>query len=290
MLTQHEKMCAEAIFAGGVWTWSGFLPQVDLTWETMEPALKVCARHKVNTVMATMWGDDGQETMHSLALNQLPIFSECCWRPEAADRVTIRATGEFLTGLHRDAYEAFRHFYPGAEDSRPGKSLIWCDLLYPLGPQGELLQDVTQRSAKALEMLAPYQDDLRCAYASAIFALIRYKGSIMQEIRQRYLADDKAWLSQVAQEDIPALIECYRDLRDLHRRIWEREFKRNGWEVIALRYSAVIGRLVDVQDALKRYVNGQLDTIEELDEPVMDTQRWRMMKQYSFYVSPMFEI
>ena len=59
---------------------------------------------------------------------------------------------------------------------------------------------------------------------------------------------------------------------------------------MALRYSAVIGRLVDVQDALKRYVNGQLDTIEELDEPVMDTHRARAMKQYSLLVSPMYEI
>ena len=59
---------------------------------------------------------------------------------------------------------------------------------------------------------------------------------------------------------------------------------------MALRYGAVMGRLADVQDALERYASGALDTLCELDEPVMDTQRWRMMKQYSFYVSPMFEI
>ena len=287
MLTQHEKMCAEAIFAGGVWTWSGFLPQVDLTWETMEPALKVCARHKVNTVMATMWGDDGQETMHSLALNQLPIFSECCWRPEEADRETIRATGEFLTGLHRDAYEAFRHFYPGAEDSRPGKSLIWCDLLYPLGPQGDKLANSIDRAKEALAALAPYTEDLRCAYAAKLFEIIRHKGSLMQEIRARYLAGDKAWLGQMAEEDIPALMESYRELRDLHRRLWESEFKRNGWEVIALRYGAVMGRLEDVQHAVRRYADGELSSLCELDEEPLPTGR-SYNEWYRTQVSPAY--
>ncbi len=273
MLTQHEKMCTETIFAGGVWTWSGFLPDVDITWDTMTPALQVCARHQVNTVMATMWGDDGQETMHSLALNQLPIFSENCWRPEAADRETIRATGEFLTGLHRDAYEAFRLFYPGGDFTRPGKSMIWCDLLYPLGPQGENLQCCTERADEALAVLAPFAEDQRCAYAVKLFEIVRHKGLLMQEIRARYQAGDKAWLGQMAEEDIPALMESYRELRDIHRAMWEKEFKRNGWEVIALRYGAALGRLEDVQHAVLRYAEGELANLCELDEEPLKPDR-----------------
>lgn len=290
MLTQHEKMSADTIFAGGVWTWSGFLPQVDYTFATMEPGLRVCARHKVKTVMATMWGDDGQETVHSLALSQLPIFSEACWRPEEADRETIVATGEFLTGLNRAAYEAFALFHPGPVDDRPGKGMIWCDLLYPLGPQGEELQGCIDRSRKALDMLAPYQDDLRCAYASALFEVIRQKGLIMQELRQRYLAGDKAWLRQTAEEDIPALIEDYRALRDVHRKIWESEFKRNGWEVIALRYGSVIGRLEDVSYSLQRYASGELATLCELDEEPLDPTRKYGTQFYNVYVSPVFSL
>ena len=288
-MTQHEKM-GEPVFAGGIWVWNSFLPLVDFTYETMEPALQVCAKHKVKTVMATMWGDDGQETVHSLALNQLPIFSEACWRPQDCSREIVKATGEFLTGLSRQAYEAFGLFHEGVVEKREGKAMIWCDLLYPLGPQGELLQDVTQRSAKALEMLAPYQEDLRCAYASAIFELIRYKGGIMQEIRQRYLAGDKNWLLKVAREDIPALVERYRKLRDVHRQVWEKEFKRNGWEVIVLRYGGAIGRLEDVAYALERYVAGELDHLCELEEDPLPTERKSGSMDYQVYVSPVFKL
>ena len=49
--------------------------------------------------------------------------------------------------------------------------------------------------------------------------------------------------------------------------------KRNGWEVLALRYGAVIGRLEDAADALIRYADGKLDTLCELDETPLDPSR-----------------
>ena len=74
MLTQHARMGQQTIFAGGNWTWSGFLPQVKKTEATMYPALRACAKHQVDTVFATMWGDDGAETNTMLASSLLPWY------------------------------------------------------------------------------------------------------------------------------------------------------------------------------------------------------------------------
>ncbi|MBR4082302.1 MAG: family 20 glycosylhydrolase [Clostridia bacterium] len=290
MLIQHEKMSANTIFAGGVWTWSGFLPQVELTYETMEPGLRVCARHQVKTVMATMWGDNGQETNHFLALNQLPIFSESCWRPEEADRETVMATGEFLSGLPREAYHAFSLFYPGPVDKRPGKQTVWCDVLYPLGPQGEELQQMIARSDKALEILGKYQDDLRCSYAYALFDVCAKKGRLMQKVRDLYAAKDREGMKQAAQEDISALTEAYRFLREEHRAMWEHDYKRNGWEVIALRYGGVMGRLEDAQYALLRWCEGELDSLCELEEKALPNDRMYGAAFYKVCVSPTCEL
>ena len=95
----------------------------------------------------------------------------------------------------------------------------------------------------------------------------------MRETRERYLKGDRAWLRNAAENEIPALIRDYRALRDVHRAMWESEFKRNGWEVLALRYGAVIGRLEDAADALTRYADGKLDTLCELDETPLDPSR-----------------
>ena len=273
MLTQHEKMGPDTVFAGGVWVWSGFLPYVSYTYDTMEPALRVCARHRVNTVMATLWGDDGQETVHTLGSGQLPIFSEMNWRPDEADRETVKTTGEFLTGLNRNAYEAFGNFYSGGRGAYTGKTMIWCDLLYPVGLLGEDLENSIAKSKEALRALSPFRNDPRCDYAARLFEIIARKGGIMREMRERYLKGDRAWLRNAAENEIPALIRDYRALRDVHRAMWESEFKRNGWEVLALRYGAVIGRLEDAADALTRYADGKLDTLCELDETPLDPSR-----------------
>ena len=290
MLKEHARMGQNTIFAGGVWTWSGFLPQVDFTWATMEPGLRMCAKHKVKTVFATMWGDDGNETNHFLALNQAALFSEFCWRGDACTREDVEATGEFVSGLAREAYNAFALFYPGAVDDRPGKKLVYCDLLYPLGPNEKDTAASMKRSREALQILEKYRDRADCRYAYALFDVVWQKALLIAEIRAHYAAGERGWFAQAAEESIPALLAAYEELRDSHKALWQRDYKRNGWEVMALRYGAVMGRLEDVQDAFIRYAEGTLDTLCELDEPVMDTQRWRMMKQYSFYVSPMFEI
>jgi hypothetical protein len=91
----------------------------------------------------------------------------------------------------------------------------------------------------------------------------------------------------MAEEDISALMENYRELRDLHRRLWEREFKRNGWEVIALRYGAVLGRLEDVQHAVQRYAAGELTHLCELDEEPLPTGR-SYNEWYRTQVSPAY--
>ena len=75
MLAEHDRMNKQVIFAGGNWTWSGFLPHVNRTEVTTLPAMRVCVRRHTDTVLATMWGDDGHETDVFLALNQLPLFS-----------------------------------------------------------------------------------------------------------------------------------------------------------------------------------------------------------------------
>ncbi len=290
MLSQHEKMNANTAFAGGIWTWSGFLPHVNLTRNSMTPALKACAKHKVRTVMATMWGDDGTEIDYFLALSQLPIFSEYCWRGEACSDAIIAEVGEFLTGLPKNAYEAFSLLYPGDADVRTGKGLMYCDLLYPMMERDEKMEDCLPRFEKARQMLAPYQDNTQCIYADQIFAICEEKAKILRDTRAKYLAGDKAYLADLANSRLPALLGMYENMVKLHRAQWEASYKRNGWEVIALRYGAVVGRLKDVQYAIERYVKGELSTLCELDEEPLNCRRKAGMQFYNVFVSPTFSL
>lgn len=290
MLSGHAEMSPSTAFAGGIWTWSGFLPHVGRTRDTMEVGLRCCVRHGTKTVLATTWGDDGNESSPFLALNQLPIFSEYCWRGENCTHETIAKTGAFLTGLPDEAYNAFDLFYPDITDRRTGKALIWCDLLYPLGPREDELPAALERSRRAQAILSAYQDREDCRYASALFRVCEMKADLKIKIRPLYLKGDKDALRKIAQEDIPRLLDAYENLRKLHKAQWESVYKRNGWEVLALRYGSVEGRLRDVKESMLRWCDGTLANLCELDETPLDPTRKYGMQFYQVFVSPVFNL
>ena len=272
MFTQHKKM-GPTTFAGGVWTWSGFLPHLKRTEATMRPALRVAARHHIDTVFATMWGDDGAETNAFLALNQLPLFSESCWQgPDCPDE-DIARLGEKLTGVPHEAFLAFGEFYPTHREACTGKACIWADPLYPLTDFGhETPAEALPRFAAAAETLSRY-DLLETRYALQLFRTAIAKAEWIRDLRPAYLAGDKTYLRRAAEELIPRLQTLYRDLQKLHQQMWERDMRRNGWEVICLRYGGQIARLEDVQDEIRRYLAGALPAIVELDEEPLPAGR-----------------
>ena len=275
MITQHERMSRETVFAGGIWTWSGFLPHVALTERTMRPALAACSKHHVRTVMATFWGDDGAETDIFLALGMLPLFSEACWQGADCPQEEVALAGECLTGMSRGFLRAMSLFYPPEGDTLwPGKALIWCDPLYPLlEGQGEAPEAAAQRAEQALALLRAEKDGPERRYAEQVFETVIAKAALVVPLRRNYLAGDRDALSRAAQEQIPALLSRYDTLMRAHRTLWERDMKRFGWEVLCLRYGAVMGRLADVQDELRRYLAGELPSIPELDETPLCARR-----------------
>ncbi|MDO5376750.1 MAG: family 20 glycosylhydrolase [Clostridia bacterium] len=275
MLAGHQRMGRETVFAGGIWTWGGFLPHVKQTEASMRPALRACLARGVKTVFATLWGDDGAETNLFLASSMLPMFSEVCWQGETEDlEREIALSGECLTGLPDEALHAMGEFFADGDRGIAGKHLVWGDILLPLlYDEGDPFGEAQRRMRGALPVLRQHEERLDCRYAARLMELCARKAELMGSLRARYLAADRAYLAAVANEAIPALLSLYDELLGLHRRLWERDMRRFGWEVIALRYGAATGRLRDVQDELARYLSGELETIEELDAAPLPAAR-----------------
>ena len=273
MLEGHRRMGKEVVFAGGLWTWSGFLPQVKRTEATSFPALRACLKAGVNTVLATLWGDDGCETDYRLTLNQLPIYAEHCWLGDACTPEECHRQGERLTGLPQGVYEAMGAFYPNAEDLRPGKMLVYADPLYPLL---EGLWDLTgyaESLDKAAAVLAGRPKDPRCVYAGLLLTIARKKLAWISALRPAYVRGDRAEVSRMAREELPALRALYERLLTVWRDQWEEARKRNGWETPCARLGAVMARLDDVQHALLRWAEGQTDRVDELEEQPLPARR-----------------
>ena len=281
MLDEHARMGRGTIFAGGNWVWSGFLPHLKRTEATMVPGLKACARKQIDMVIATMWGDDGAETDYFLAAGMLPIFSENYWQGPDCEADAWRKAAETLTGLPWDVYTAFGESYPDTTEIYMAKRMIWGDPLYPLNLfKGDDPDSIIRRCGEAKKALEPYQDRADCAYVSLVLSLTAAKAELLRDLRAKYISGDREWLKYAAETLLPRIADLTDTLRTVHRDQWEATRKRFGWEVLALRYGAALSRLEDARRQLTRYLNGEIDTIEELEaepEPLNRWQRYRCL-------------
>ena len=276
MLQEHARMGRGTIFAGGNWMWSGFLPHLKRTEATMRPALRACAKAGVDQVIATMWADDGAETDHFLAAGMLPLFSEACWQGADFPAEELRRMSEALTGLPWEVYAAFGAAYPDETELYMPKRMIWGDPLYPLDLfRGDGAEAIQARCREARETLRPWLSREDCAYVDRALALIGAKAELLQSLRPAYRAGNRAALEEIRDRLLPEIIARTRSLREAHQAQWERNRKRFGWETLALRYGAALGRLEDVRDLLDRYLRGNLPVVEELEEEPLPLSRWQ---------------
>ncbi len=268
MLTEHERMGQKAIFAGGNWTWSGFVPQAGKTIRTMVPGLRVASRHMVDTVIITEWGDDGNETNTVLADFMLPLFSESCWQGPDVSEEEMRKAGMCLTGLPYDYPEICDAFYPQGDW---GKGLIWADPLLPLLPPGHVsLDDFAAGLGEAERKIDTLPDGTDKKYLSLVYLVAFDKATLLSDLKAAYLKSKQTGkreiLASFVEERLPVLQAEYHDLMLAHREQWMRDYKPQGWEMLAYRYGGMIARLEDAALALSSYIDGDEDTVPELEE------------------------
>ena len=285
MLLRHEEMQRPVWFAGGIHTWHGFLPDFRMADATMVPALEACLRHGVKHVLATIWGDDGNETDCFLALSRLALFSEACWTGKL-DEAQWKEMGRRISGREEAYIQAMAAFFPDTRDIRAGKGLIWGDMLYPFteypGVDMQAYEDALKKAAAALPEDA---DDVETEYARLTLRCAACKAEMMRRIRSAYQQGDRGQLSAAA-ADIPAAVELERSLMRAHRKLWWRDMKPQGWELLCRRYGATMTRMEDVQEELNAYLSGSLDRVAVLEEAPLPSGRKGGMQFYQTFSVP----
>ncbi|MEG1446965.1 MAG: family 20 glycosylhydrolase, partial [Ruthenibacterium sp.] len=155
MIARHRQF-SEPIFAGGIWTWTGFAANWGLTETTMRPALLTCKKMGIKRVIATVWGDNGTECGIDGALPGLSFFAEHGYIENPSD-AHLASRFAFCCKGRYESFMAMREFdeTPGCGKDNPAqvnpsKFLMWQDILtglfdkniagLPLGKHYEALE------------------------------------------------------------------------------------------------------------------------------------------------------
>lgn len=267
---QQEKLNNPTAFAGGIWSWDGFVPNFLYTMKTSMPALHAAIDHGVRTVFATAWGNDGTECDYRMMLSSLAVFSEMCWRGKSCTEDDIFRVAEYISGEGRELTLAVSDFACGEPGAvRLGKAMIYCDLLTDTLCRDVDFADMQARYTRSIAVLEKHPENPRQTYYLALFRAARGKAQLLATLRTAYAAGDSNALADAAQRQIPYVREQLDILYHAFCENWQQAYKPFDFERFAVRFGGLHYRLTYVAQVLADYVCGKRDRIEELEAPLV---------------------
>lgn len=273
LLGSHKLLDKPIVFAGGIWTFNGVAPNYGKTIISTNAALAACKKQGIESVYATLWGDDGAETPLDTALLGLQLFAEHQFNQEVSDELLaqrfMEIQNESMTSfLLLDRFDQT----PGVAENNPNGSAISKIILYQdllLGLYDETIShyELTNHYQKLAQELATCTSSSHSAELFAHYTrlaeLLVSKTDLGIQLQAVYLAGEKAKM-QILLTKVQQLKEQVEALRFGHRAIWFAASKAFGWEILDIRYSGILGRIETTTWRIQAWL-GHDQAIEELE-------------------------
>ena len=274
MIANHRQITDNIWFAGGAWTWKGMVPLNDYSLRTMRPALDACRDNRVRNVYITLWGDDGAECSRYAVLPSLFYLAQ--YARGVTDEAVIRQRFKRMFGLSFDDFMKLDlpNQLPTNQDAvNPSKYMLMADCLndfldYTVAPGSGEKYAAWERELAAVAKKSRTYGYLFDTEAK-LCGVLKYKYELGLRTREAYERGDQAELRRLAEQDYAAVIRLLPRLRDALEKQWFRENKPCGFDVQDLRFGGLLQRIKSTKKRILDYVNGKIDRIEELDEPLL---------------------
>lgn len=280
LIKEHLKMDRPIAFWGGVWIWGSLAANYNKTFSQSRVALQMCRKYEIKDVVATMWGDDGAETSVFESLLGMQLFAEYNFSESPSDE-QVKKMFKICTGYDMDAFLLFGldgMLHNEAIDNKIDdlwntiqvtKQLFYQDMLLGLFDknfENESLDEIYDKTYDALNKIPNQGDmDYLFEYHKQLVKTLRGKWSIGNRLNKAYKAGDKEKLSELAKE-MCEIIENMRLTYKLFRKVWTKDNKPFGLDVIDLRFGGVIARAESSYEQVQSYLTGESELIEELHE------------------------
>lgn len=276
-IKKHKELGKAPMFAGAVWSWLGFGVNYGKTFSTANKALTACKKEGVSEVFTTIWGDDCTESSIYSTLLGLQLYAEHGYSREV-DLKKVKDRFKYCTDANFDDFMDIKYIdeIPGTasgnpEGANPSKYLMWQDIL--LGQFDRNIRGLDIAGHYKNTALLMKESSVRNSKWSFLFDFLEkvcnvlsIKSDIGNRIIDAYKSGNREFLWLLSDVELPELAVRVADLRRLHRRLWMETNKPAGWEVLDLRYGAVLMRIDTAAARIAEYLDGRIKIIEELEE------------------------
>lgn len=258
----------ETIFAGGVWTWDGHAPNFRYTYDSTKPALEAAIDHNIKIVIATLWG--GGDVDHFKALDGLCAFSEFCYKGKECTEDDVYAAATHISGQSREFIDAVSEYYLGYIGSvRIGTGFFYADPMFNLLNYDVDYDEAIQRYTNALNIIEKHKTHKYYTYYSSLFKVVIEKARIFKSLRKEYKTGNREYLCEFANNTLPKLRRYYKEFYEEFKNHWLEVKKPHSLEKFSMYFGAADYRLSYMEETIKKYLDGSLIKIAELEEDVI---------------------
>ncbi len=261
-------------YAGGAWTWRGFSPYNKFSINSIIPSLKAAEENNVDKVIYTLWGDNGAECSKYTMLPS--IYTAAAYVKGITDMDEIKKGFEEKFGIAFDEFmlldlpDTANDFGCGTEHTdnvNPEKYMLYNDLL--LGTlDSTVAKGDGERYLKCAEKLEKNVSHEKYGYLFKTLAdLCRVHSEKIElgyDIYWAYKNNDKEELA-VLRDRCLTVVELVDKFFNSLKTQWYNESKPFGFDVQDIRWGGLKQRVLHCHTVLDDYINGRIETIEELD-------------------------
>lgn len=277
MLKKHIALGNDVIFAGGLWSWIGHFPEHNYALETSKFSLDACRNNGVDKAMITIWSNDNAECDLFANLYGLSFFAELCF-DKNADGEKLASRFEAVTGGNAEAFysmSAYHNNFDGVtyeryHDRFGGKPLFWQDILAGIYDSHLFETPMSDHYAAYAKKMSEYKGgewDYLYRFAETAFDYMAIKCLVAENLVPAYKANDKEKLAEISQKLLPLLKEKTVAVHEAHKKMWFDNLKAQGWSNLDYRYGGTAARCDTAKYFVDAYLNGEIDSIPELDDP-----------------------
>lgn len=276
MMRSHKEFGNELWFAGGAWTWLGFVPRTRFTYRTMKLAMRSVQKYKVENVFITMWGDNGGECSKFSLLQALYAIRRYA-DGEYDDNVIAE---EFfkLFGIRASNFDLLElpDRIPQVDDSaklcNASKFLLYADPFLGIPDMSVSKYDVIPYGnyAKALQKAKTEVGEYSYIFDTLekLCKVLEIKAYLGARTRDAYGKGDKSALHKLTEaysETIKRIDEFFKAFSVQ----WHKDNKPFGFEVQCQRIGGLKERLAYCKSRIVDYLDGGVKTIPELEEKLL---------------------
>lgn len=270
MFKRHKLFNNKIRFTTATWNWIGLAPNYARTDLVVKAAIKACKSEKIEEYFLTSWGDNGSEASY---LTSIPtLFDSISMIYDEDNSLLFKSLFNISINQFKKIDMLNRAEFNGHYVTNPGKYLLYNDYLCGMFDEhtDPTYDDYYSEVSKILKRL--YKNlKIGDYYFKSLISLaniLAIKARLGVNIRNAYQEknEEELYNATLKLKKIIKLIDQF--IIDFKNQ-WYIENKSYGFDVQEIRLGGLKERTKSVLDTLNRYLNKEINKIEELEEKTL---------------------